>query len=210
MTGRSGWYVARVYFCLFLFTHNRPHHLLACQHCRTLVATPMESHRAAAETSVRRHHCCMSAASTMEGPCAVRDGSNGSMSAHQRQRQRRVVVPQQRRNDGSIVTRQRPQQRIVVAPQQAVVMAASPHSSLGRATGRCSPGNTVVCSIQSSAKVEVDDVANGEAHEREAGGALAETILPVPGTEHPVEAGVGTLLVSAHQLLPSIRGTSWS
>ena len=33
---------------------------------------------------------------------------------------------------------------------------------------------------------------------------MAETILPVPGAEHPVEAGPGALPVSAHQMMSSI------
>ena len=58
--------------------------------------------------------------------------------------------------------------------------------------------------------MEADEVADGKAHKREVGGALAEMILLVSDAEYPVEAGSGELQVSAQQLLPSIRGASFS
>ena len=58
--------------------------------------------------------------------------------------------------------------------------------------------------------MEIDKVANGEAHKREAVGALAETTLPITVAEYPVEVGSDTLPVSVQQLLPSIRGASRS
>jgi hypothetical protein len=61
-----------------------------------------------------------------------------------------------------------------------------------------------------SAKTEVDKVAAGEAQEKEAGGAWAEIILLVPGKEHLVETGSGTLPVSSQQLLLSIKVVSRS
>ena len=77
-------------------------------------------------------------------------------------------------------------------------------------TGICTPGNKAFSSILSLAKAEAAEVADGEAHEREVGGALVETILPVPGAEHLLEAGSDALAVSKQQLMPSVRGASRS
>ena len=135
----------------------------------------------------------------------IRGVSNDSMSAHRRHRRRRVVVPQQRGSNGSIVTRQRPQRGSAVTPKQAAVMAVRT-LAWGQTTGCCNLRNKEFCSIRSSAKAEADKVADIEAHEKEAGGAWAETILPVPGAEHLVETGSGGLPVSAQYLLLSIWG----
>ena len=61
-----------------------------------------------------------------------------------------------------------------------------------------------------SAKADTDEVADIEAHKKEAGGAWAKTILPVPGAERLVETGSDGLPVSAPQLLLSIWEASRS
>ena len=71
-------------------------------------------------------------------------------------------------------------------PQELAMMAESLRVSSGRAKGYRTMDNNVFCSIRSSTKAEADEVADGKAHEKEAGGAWTDTILPVPGTEHLV------------------------
>ena len=56
-------------------------------------------------------------------------------------------------------------------------------------------GNNVFCGLCFSATVEADKVTDGKAHNKEVRGVWAKTIFPVPGVEHSVEVGTGTLPV---------------